>query len=114
MLLTTDKPSREAFERGTGGMLKPKGACRGDLCVPLPADALGNDAVDVASVADALGMPLVRHSDALAALGPATFGGRVLASAEAPELVLPDLDGTPFHLRSLLGQKVVLVAWSPY
>ncbi len=114
MLLTTDKPSREAFERGTGWMLKPKGACRGDMCVPLPRAAAAEDAVDVASVAVSLGMPIVRHSDELASLGPATFGGKVLATAEAPELVLPDLDGTPFHLRSLLGQKVVLVAWSPY
>jgi hypothetical protein len=65
-------------------------------------------------VAASLGMPIVRHSDELASLGPATFGGKVLATAEAPELVLPDLDGTPLHLRSLLGQKVVLVAWSPY
>ncbi len=33
---------------------------------------------------------------------------------EAPDLVLPDLDGQPFELASLRGQKVVLVAWSPY
>lgn len=114
MLLVTDQVDRDAFCRGTGWALESKGACRSEICVPLPADALGNDAVDVASVADALGMPLVRHSDALAALGPATFGGRVLASAEAPELVLPDLAGKPFDLASLRGQKVVLVAWSPY
>jgi hypothetical protein len=59
-------------------------------------------------------MPIVRHSDELAALGPATFGGKALATAEVPELVLPDLEGSSFDLRSLRGQKVVLVAWSPY
>ncbi len=65
-------------------------------------------------VAERLGMPLVRHSDALASLGPATCGGNALLTAEAPELILPDLDGQPFDLASLRGGKVVLVAWSPY
>ena len=113
MLLTTGTVDREAFERGTGWALKPEGACRGEVCVPLPA-GVADGAVDVEAVAERLGMPLVRHSDDVAALGPATFGGKVLASAEAPDLVLPDLEGRPFDLASLRGQKVVLVAWSPY
>ena len=113
MLLTTDRIDREAFERGTGWALRREGACRGDVCVPLPGGALA-EAVDVAAVAEHLGMPLVRHSDDLASLGPATFGGRALASAQAPQFVLPDVDGKPFDLASLLGQKAVLVAWSPY
>lgn len=112
MLLTSARVGIADFERGTGWALRPEGACRGDVCVPL-GGALGDD-VDIASVAERLGMPIARHSDDLAALGPATFGGNALAVAEAPELVLPDLDGNPFDLRSLRGQKVVLVAWSPY
>ena len=113
MLLTTKTLDRDAFERGTGWALKPEGACRGEVCVRMPAGA-ADGAVDVAAVAERLGMPLVRHSADLAALGPATLGGKVLASAEAPDLVLPDLDGQPFELASLRGQKVALVAWSPY
>jgi peroxiredoxin len=42
------------------------------------------------------------------------LGGRALVSAEAPELVLDDLEGREFRLSSLRGQKVVLVAWAPY
>ena len=114
MLLTTDRVDRRAFELGTGWTLEPEGACRGEVCVPLPSDAVGDDGVDVAGIADRLGMPIVRHSNDLAALGPSTFGGTVLPTADAPELVLPDLDGKPFDLASLRGQKVVLVAWSPY
>jgi peroxiredoxin len=48
------------------------------------------------------------------ALGPATIGSRALASAEAPDLKLPDLDGNLFSLSSLRGQKVLLYAWAPY
>lgn len=114
MLLTTQAVSREAFEEGTGWKLRPEGACRGEVCVPLPDSAVRDDAVDIEVLAERLGMPVVRDSDELASLGPATFGGRVLATAEAPELVLPDLEGRPFDLASLRGQKVALVAWSPY
>jgi hypothetical protein len=113
MLIQDDAIDRDVFVRGTGWALKPEGACRGEVCVPLPAGS-EDGAIDVAAVADRLGMPIVRHSDQLAALGPATFGGNVLTNAEAPELVLPDLDGKLFDLASLRGQRVVLVAWSPY
>jgi hypothetical protein len=48
------------------------------------------------------------------AIGPESLGGRALVSAEAPELVLDDLERREFRLSSLRGQKVVLVAWAPY
>ncbi len=114
MLLTTDSVDRQAFETGTGWALKPEGACRGEICVRLPEGAVRGGVVDIDVVAERLGMPIARHSSELASLGPATFGGNVLTTAEALDLVLPDLDGNPFDLRSLRGQKVVLVAWSPY
>ncbi len=53
-----------------------------------------------------------RHG--LWAIGPESFGGRALVSAEAPELALDDIDGNPFTLSSLRGQKVVIVSWAPY
>jgi peroxiredoxin len=45
---------------------------------------------------------------------PASINSRALATAEAPELTLPDLDGNEFKLSSLRGQKVLLFAWAPY
>lgn len=101
------------FEAGTGWALKPEGACRGDVCVPLPQPA--GPTVDVTSVADRLGMPLVADdARGLWALGPAAPTGHALVTAVAPELELPDVDGRPFRLSSLRGRKVVLVAWAPY
>ena len=114
MLLSTVKLDREAFEHGTGWALRPEGACRGKICVPLAQGATVGDAVNVELISERLGMPIVRHSASLASLGPATFGGTVLVTAAAPELTLSDLEGNPFNLASLRGQKVVLVAWSPY
>lgn len=103
------------FEAGTGWQLRPEGACLGDLCVPLPGVERQDEHIDVAVLADRMGMPLVRDSEhGIAALGPWSGSGRALASAEAPELVLPDLDGNEFRLSSLRGQKVLLLSWAPY
>ncbi len=113
MLLTSMRVSRSGFEAGTGWALKPEGACRGDICIPL-ADQPG-DPVDVGALASQLGMPMVSSDDgSLHALGPWSGTGRVLTSAEAPELELPQLDGSLFRLSSLRGRKVLLVAWAPY
>jgi hypothetical protein len=106
----------DEIEQGTGWALKPEGACRGSVCVPLPSP--GGGALDVTVLADRLRMALVadeRHG--LWALGPAAAGptvGSGLDTAEAPDFVLPDLAGQPFELRSLRGRKVVLVAWAPW
>ena len=103
------------FEQQTGWQLKPEGACKGDVCVPLPDGAVtdGNVALDV--VADRLGMPVVADEErGIYARGPEVITGRALTTATAPELVLPGLDGHEFRLSSLRGQKVLLVAWAPY
>lgn len=85
------------------------------MCIPLAPGTVQDGSVDVVAVAERLGMPLVEAPDAgLWALGPESLSGRALVSAEAPELVLPTIDGSEFRLSSLRGQKVVLVAWAPY
>jgi len=118
MLLRSLEISKGEFEAGTGWSLKPEGACQGSVCIPLsrpPGDKMAGDAIDVAQVARDMGMPLVAAEEhRLWALGPAAIGSRALASAEAPELGLPDLDGNMFSLSSLRGRKVLLYAWAPY
>jgi hypothetical protein len=59
-------------------------------------------------------MPLLHDPvQQLWCLGPES-GGRALMSATAPDIVLPQLDGTPFALDTLRGQKVLLVAWASW
>ena len=97
------------FAAATGWQIKPEGACKGDVCVPL------GGAFDVATTTERLGMSVVHDDEVgLWAIGPESFGGRALASAQAPELVLLDTSGEEFQLSSLRGQKVVIAAWAPY
>lgn len=109
--LTVD---RGAFEARTGWQLKPEGACKGELCIPLAEPATG-ETIQLDVIAEQLGLALVHDPDiGLWATGPETIGARALATAEAPNLVLPGLDGSTFELASLRGKKVVLYAWAPY
>jgi hypothetical protein len=99
------------FTAATGWEIKPEGACKGEVCVPL-AQA---KRFDLAATAQRLRMAVVRDEEAgLWAVGPESLGDRALLSAQAPELTLDDLDGNAFSLSSLRGQKVLLVAWAPY
>lgn len=113
MILNELHIDRAAFEAGTGWELKPEGACKGDVCIPL--NPTPGQTVDVERVAEQMGLPLVADdAHGLWALGPESIGGRALTTAEAPDLRLPELDGVEFRLSSLRGQKVLLYAWAPY
>ena len=100
----------EEFQRATGWEIKPEGACKAEVCVPLP-----DGGFDLRAAADRLGMAVVAEPDhGLWSVGPETLGGRALATADASQFVLPDLEGNEFRMASLRGQKVLVVAWAPY
>src|SRR5947209_16452579 len=112
VILETLQIDPATLEARTGWAIKPEGACKGDRCVPLPPQKSGQ--IDVRVLAERLGMPLIQDTaSGLWALGPEA-GGRALTSADAPDLTLPDVHGNPFHLRSLRGKKVLLVAWASW
>jgi hypothetical protein len=102
-----DQPPAE-LEQRTGWVIKPEGACRAEVCVPLAQP------FDVSDLAQRLGMPLVHDAaHGVWALGPES-GGRALRSAELPEITLPDRNGELFSLRSLRGTKVFMIAWASW
>jgi peroxiredoxin len=105
------------FANRTGWAIKPEGACKAEVCVPLPPEVRQADGrLDVTILAERLGMPLVAdEATGVWALGPETaVTGKVLTSAVAPELELPDAEGNSFKLSSLRGKKVVLVSWASW
>ncbi len=103
-----DLPPAE-LERRTGWSVKPEGACRGDVCVPLESPFCVED------MAKRLGMPLVHdRSHGVWALGPESGAGHALHTAQLPEITLPDRSGEPFSLRSLRGTKLFMIAWASW
>jgi hypothetical protein len=100
----------EEFEHATGWEIKPEGACKADVCVPLP-----DGGFDLTAAADRLGMAVVAEpSLGIWAVGPETLGNRALATADASDFSLPDLDGNTVPITSLRNHKVLVVAWAPY
>ncbi len=112
MILDGPRVRRDEFTARTGWHFEPEGACRGDMCVPLGGPA--GEWLDARELSERLGMPLVHDEPSgLRCLGPES-SGRVMQTAEAPDLRLPDWRGQPFDLASLRGTKVLLLAWASW
>ena len=101
------------FEKATGWQIKPEGACKGDVCIPLRGQS--GATLQVEQLAEDMNLPLVAEtSEQCWSLGPDSVGGKTLATAVAADMTLPDLDGNLFSLSSLRGKKVLVYAWAPY
>ncbi len=99
----------------TGWDIKPQGACKGEICIPLFSSVTtATGLVDLSKLAEKLNMPLIRDDVAgLWCLGPEA-NGKALTTTIAPDFELPDWQGQTFHFSSLRGKKVLLVAWASW
>jgi hypothetical protein len=108
----------KVVEQSLGWRLAPEGLCRGDVCVPVrdPSALQAQGGIDLASFAEALGRPLaIDAGESVAALGaaPADCSAQ-LASLEAPDFTLPDLEGKLHSLSDHRGKKVLLIAYASW
>jgi hypothetical protein len=103
-----------SFAAATGWEIKPEGACKGEVCVPL--GQAPNSGFDLMTTAQRLGMAVVADTEAgLWSIGPESLGGRSLATANAPDFAMPDvMTGAEVSLSSFRGKKVVIASWAPY
>jgi AhpC/TSA family len=106
----------------SGWELRPEGACRGDVCVPIPRGREGEflrerpARFNLAALARLLAEPVV-HDDAHGVwyFGEGAAGRRTeMQSLRAPDFTLPDLEGRPHSLTDYRGKKVFLVFWASW
>lgn len=109
-----------AVEAATGWQWKPEGLCQGPVCLPLPpqrrADWVREGRLNLSAFWQHTGQPVVHDAEAgVWVLGTgAQQRSEALASAEAPDFTLPDLQGNPHSLRGLRGRKVLLATWASW
>lgn len=110
----------ESLETATGWSMKPEGLCKGPICVPIPttdADRYHKDnRTNITAFWSRLDKPIA-HSDAkdVWALGEsAAQRGEALASLQAPDFSLPDIDGAVHRLSDFRGRKVLLATWASW
>ncbi len=106
--------------RVNGFELKPEGACRDSLCIPINDDLLisGPDGqwFDLAAFADLTGQPYVADRSA----GVWSFGEvpatreRMMADAMVPDFEVTDRQGNTVTTADLKGRKALIVTWSSW
>ena len=110
----------DSLEEATGWALKPEGVCRGEVCVPLPIDAfeplISDGDINVSALWRHMNRPVVRDSqNETWLLGDSTDElGSQLTALEAPDFILPDLEGRKHSLREYRGTKIFLTAWASW
>lgn len=109
-----------AIERATGWAWKPEGLCHGDVCVPLPPAAarelVRDGRLNLAAMWRRSGQPVVHDAASRTwVLGTgAPERSAALASLQAPDFELPDLEGNRHRLSSYRGRKVFLATWASW
>jgi len=105
-------------ERSLSWQLKSEGLCQCDTCVPVrdPAALLDGDGIDLRSLATLLDRPLALDvGEGVAVLGAsAADRSHRLASMQAPDFTLPDLQGRLHSLSGHRGRKTLLIAWASW
>jgi len=110
----------KAIEEATGWIWKPEGLCRDDQCVALPRVAEGglvrDGLLNLAALWRRSGQPVLHDAASRVwVLGTgAAQRSAALATLQAPDFALPDLEGRVHHLSSYRGRKVFLATWASW
>src|SRR5215472_12762430 len=109
--------------RTTHFELKQQGICRGEICYLLPPsqqseflrEESGKSRFNLTAFARLACQP-VAHDASHSAwyFGVRSDQRRQLASLEAPEFTLPDIEGRQHSLSDFRGKKVFLVTWASW
>lgn len=112
------------LRRATGFVVKPQGVCRNELCFPLPKQRKGDFLVqrgkvtwfNLSEFAGLVNQPIA-HDEKLAAwyFGPRPEAQNdYLATLEAPNFTLPDMNRKLHSLSDFRGKKVLLITWASW
>jgi hypothetical protein len=104
------------LSRVNGFALKPQGACRADLCIPIPKTMVRGEYFNLTAFAKKAGQPMVAEPGARVwSFGEMqALGGGLANSRIAPDFEVPDRLGRPVHLAGFRGKKALVITWASW
>jgi hypothetical protein len=107
---TADLPRINGFE------LKPEGACRDDICIPVPGTMTRGDSFNLSAFAGRVGQRVVSApAERIWSFGEIpVMRGSFLEGRVAPDVAVPDRHGHLVRLSQFRGKKVLLITWASW
>jgi hypothetical protein len=100
--------------RVNGFTLKPQGACRGGLCLPVSKQLRSGPWFNLTGFAQRLHQVSL-HEDRVWSFGEIpVVRGDFYTSRVAPDFSVPDRKGRMVHLSDFRGKKVLVITWASW
>jgi hypothetical protein len=103
-----DLPRINQFE------VKPQGACRADLCIPLAKELKSGEWFNLTGFARRIRQAYIADSGAWSFGEIPVVRGDFYQSRMAPDFAVPDRQGRVVHRSDFRGKKVLVVTWASW
>jgi len=103
-----DLPKINQFE------VKPQGACRRDICIPLNKDLKNKIWFNLSGFARKVKQSVVNEGDLWSFGEMPVLRTGFLESRQAPDFAVRDRKGTMVQLKDFRGRKVLLLTWASW
>jgi hypothetical protein len=94
--------------------LKPQGACRQDVCIPVPKELKNGEWFNLTGFARRTGEAVVSDTNVWSFGEIPVMGGRYLSSRMAPDFAVPDRQGKIVRLSDFRGKKALVITWASW
>jgi len=103
-----DLPRINEFE------LKPQGACRADICIPVAKNLKQGEYFNLTGFAKKIGETVVADSGVWSLGEVPVLRSSFYNSRVAHDFAVPDRKGRPVHLSDFKGKRVLIVTWASW
>jgi hypothetical protein len=107
-VLSKDLPRINEFE------VKPQGACRADVCIPLSKTLKNGDWFNLTGFAHKIGETVVADQNVWSFGEIPVLRGGFYNSRIAPDFAVPDRKGKVVHLSDFRGKKALVITWASW
>jgi hypothetical protein len=103
-----DLPRINEFE------VKPQGACRADVCIPLSKNLKDGEWFNLTGFAHKIGETVVADQNVWSFGEIPVLRGGFYNSRIAPDFAVPDRKGRVVHLSDFRGKKALVITWASW